>query len=93
MINKIIFAIVMFLSGAFIDAAFFRLPKLQQCFTTSSEIMDVVDYYAIMFERTLMTCEEVIDDNIELTRKHRELSFKNADLINRCRLSGTTINE
>jgi hypothetical protein len=53
--------------------------------------MDVVDYYSIMLSRSLNTCEDIIDDNIHLVRRHREIALKNSTLIDQCRIRGIDI--
>lgn len=48
------------------------------------QLIDSVDYYSSLFERVLVSCEDVIIDNIVLGSKNRRLIIKNADLTKRC---------
>ena len=91
MTRKILLFLTGFTIGMIADAVLFKLPRLQECYESTSEIMDVVDYYSIMLTRSLDTCEEIVDENIALTRLHRDLSVRNAELIEQCKISGTNI--
>jgi len=82
---------VAFALGMIADSTIFRLPNLQECYDTSNEVMDVVDYYTVMLGRALNTCEDVIEDNIQLTRRHRMISVRNAELVTSCKTSGVQI--
>jgi hypothetical protein len=44
-----------------------------------------------MLSRSLNTCEDIIDDNIHLVRRHREIALKNSTLIDQCRIRGIDI--
>jgi hypothetical protein len=53
--------------------------------------MDVVGYYSVMLARSLNTCEDIINDNIALTMQYREATFRNAELIEQCKIRGINI--
>jgi hypothetical protein len=91
MTRNILLFLAGFTIGMLADAVLFKLPRLQECYELTDEIMDVVDYYALMLTRSLDTCEEILDENIDLTMRQKELSVKNSDLIKQCRISGTDI--
>jgi uncharacterized membrane protein len=91
MIKKTLLILIGFMTGMFIDALLFQLPGLQVCYDTNNEIMDVVDYYSVMLTRSLNTCEDIINDNITLTRQHRVVTLRNAELVEQCRISGINI--
>jgi hypothetical protein len=91
MIRNILLILIGFISGMFIDALLFQLPGLHECYETNSEIMDVVDYYSVMLTRSLNTCEDIINDNITLTKQYKEAAIRNAELIEQCRIRGINI--
>ena len=91
MIRNILLILAGFIAGMSADAILFQLPNLRECYSTKSEIMDVVDYYSIMLSRTLNTCEDIINDNIVLTRRHREIVTRNAELVEQCGIRGINI--
>ena len=91
MAKKILLILTAFILGAVSDAALFRLPKLHECYVTSNEVMDIVDYYSVMLARSLNTCEDIINDNIILTRQHKNITIENARLIEACKIRGLNI--
>jgi hypothetical protein len=91
MIRNILLILTGFITGMTADAILFQLPSLHACYETNNEIMDVVDYYSVMLTRSLNTCEDIINDNIVLTRRHREIVSINADLVEQCRIRGINI--
>jgi len=91
MTKKILLILIGFMLGMLADAALFRLPKLHECYTTSNEIMDVVDYYSIMLMRSLNTCDDIINDNISLIRQHKNIALENARLVEMCKIRGLNI--
>jgi NADH:ubiquinone oxidoreductase subunit D len=91
MTRNILLILTGFMIGMTADAVLFQLPRLHECYDTKSEIMDVVDYYALMLTRSLNTCEDIINDNIVLTRRHREIVTRNAELVEQCGIRGINI--
>jgi hypothetical protein len=91
MIKKILLILIGFMLGMITDAALFQVPRLHECYETNNEIMDVIDYYSVMLTRSLNTCEDIINDNITLTRQHRAAALRNAELIEQCRIRGINI--
>jgi len=91
MTRNILLILTGFITGMTADAILFQLPRLHECYDTKSEIMDVVEYYSVMLTRTLNTCEDIINDNVVLTRRHRETVSRNADLVEQCRIRGINI--
>lgn len=80
-----------FLFGMISDTILFQAPRLQECYRINNEIMDVVDYYSVMLTRSLNTCEDIVNDNIVLTRQHRLISIRNSELVEQCRTRGINI--
>lgn len=91
MTKKILLILAAFITGAVSDAALFRLPRLYECYVTSNEVMDIVDYYSVMLTRSLNTCEDIINDNIILTRQHKNAIVENAKLVEMCKIRGLNI--
>jgi DNA-binding Lrp family transcriptional regulator len=91
MTRNILLILLGFMTGMLADATLFKLPRLQECYETTSEIMDVVDYYSLMLTRSLDTCEELVDENVDLIRRHRDLAVRNAEIIEQCRVRGINI--
>lgn len=91
MTKNVLLVLFGFVIGGILDAALFRLPALYECYDNIDEVMDVVDYYSVMLTRSLNTCEDIINDNIVLTRRHREITLRNAELVEQCRIRGINI--
>jgi hypothetical protein len=87
MIKKIFLILIGFMLGMITDAALFQLPRLHECYDINNETMDVVNYYSVMLTRSLNTCEDIINDNIMLTRQKREISLRNAKLTEQCAIN------
>lgn len=76
--------LVSFLLGMIFDSYVFRLPKLQDCYKSYHEVMDVVDYYSIILSEPQIDCGNIIEDNINLKKENKNLLKENEEVFNYC---------